>query len=65
MPLPALRPQPLVRIPEPFNDPLWLGELKLDGFRAQPDAVGAYSELRHDGGGGVAFGAIRALGPLV
>ena len=34
MPLPALRPQPLVRIPEPFNDPAWLWELKLDGFRS-------------------------------
>jgi bifunctional non-homologous end joining protein LigD len=30
----ALRPQPLVRIPEAFNDPAWLWELKLDGFRA-------------------------------
>lgn len=26
--------QPLVRISEPFNDPAWLCELKLDGFRA-------------------------------
>jgi bifunctional non-homologous end joining protein LigD len=25
---------PLVGIPEPFNDPNWLFELKLDGFRA-------------------------------
>jgi len=32
--LPAIRPQPLVRIPEPFDDPAWLWELKLDGFRA-------------------------------
>ncbi len=34
MTLPAIRPQPLVRIPEPFDDPAWLWELKLDGFRA-------------------------------
>lgn len=34
MPLPLIRPQPLVRIPEPFNDPAWIWELKLDGFRA-------------------------------
>ena len=34
MPLPLISPQPLVRIPEPFNDPAWLWELKLDGFRA-------------------------------
>jgi bifunctional non-homologous end joining protein LigD len=34
MPLPLVRPQPLVRIPEPFNDPEWIFELKLDGFRA-------------------------------
>jgi bifunctional non-homologous end joining protein LigD len=27
-------PQPLVRIPEPFNDPDWIFELKFDGFRA-------------------------------
>lgn len=34
MSLPLLRPQPLVRLPEPFNDRAWLWELKLDGFRA-------------------------------
>jgi len=34
MALPLIRPQPLVRIPEPFNDPEWIFELKLDGFRA-------------------------------
>ena len=34
MPLPALRPQPLVRIPEAFNDAAWLWELKFDGFRS-------------------------------
>ena len=34
MPLPLMRPQPLVRIPEAFNNPAWLWELKLDGFRA-------------------------------
>ena len=32
--LPLIHPQPLVRIPEPFNDPAWIFELKLDGFRA-------------------------------
>ena len=34
MPLPLIHPQPLVRIPDPFNDPKWIFELKLDGFRA-------------------------------
>ena len=34
VPLPAVRPQPLVRMPEPFNDPAWLWELRLDAFRA-------------------------------
>jgi bifunctional non-homologous end joining protein LigD len=34
MPLPTVRPQPLVRIPAPFNDPAWIWELKLDGFRS-------------------------------
>lgn len=28
------RPMPLVRIPEPFDHPDWLFELKHDGFRA-------------------------------
>ena len=32
--LPSFSPQPLVRTPEPFNDPAWLWQLKLDGFRA-------------------------------
>jgi bifunctional non-homologous end joining protein LigD len=32
--LPIVGPQPLVRIPEPFDDPDWIFELKLDGFRA-------------------------------
>lgn len=32
--LPPLLPMPLVRIPDPFNDPAWIFELKLDGFRA-------------------------------
>lgn len=34
MPLAPICPQPLVRIPEPFNDPGWIWEPKLDGFRA-------------------------------
>ncbi len=34
MSLPPPCSQPLVRIPEPFNDPEWIFELKLDGFRA-------------------------------
>jgi bifunctional non-homologous end joining protein LigD len=42
MPLPLIKPQPLVRIPEPFNDPEWIFELKLDGFRAL-----AYVEQGH------------------
>jgi bifunctional non-homologous end joining protein LigD len=32
--LPGIIPMPLVRISEPFNDPEWIFELKLDGFRA-------------------------------
>src|SRR4029453_15469530 len=28
------RPMPLVRIPEPFDHPQWVFELKYDGFRA-------------------------------
>ena len=40
--LPNIRPQPLVRIPAPFNDPTWIWELKLDGFRSL-----AYFEGRH------------------
>ena len=28
------KPMPLVRVPEPFDDPDWLFELKHDGFRA-------------------------------
>lgn len=32
--LSVVRPQPLVRIPEPFNSDEWLFELKLDGLRA-------------------------------
>jgi bifunctional non-homologous end joining protein LigD len=32
--LPLIHPQPLLRIPEPFNDPAWIWELKLEGFRA-------------------------------
>ena len=31
MDLPQVRPMPLVRIPEPFNDEAWLYETKLDG----------------------------------
>ena len=34
MSLAVFRPQPLARIPDPFNDPEWIFELKLDGFRA-------------------------------
>jgi len=33
-PFPAIRPMPLVRLPEAFSDPDWIFELKLDGFRA-------------------------------
>ena len=45
MPLPARRPQPLVRIPEAFNDPAWLWELKLDGFRALAYVEGGVCRL--------------------
>jgi hypothetical protein len=31
---PALRPMPLLRLPEPFDHPDWLFEVKHDGFRA-------------------------------
>lgn len=34
MAFPAVHPQPLVRVPRAFNDPDWVWELKLDGFRA-------------------------------
>jgi ATP-dependent DNA ligase len=30
----ALRPMQLLRIPEPFDHPDWLYEVKFDGFRA-------------------------------
>ena len=30
----ALRPMPLLRVPEPFDHPDWLFEVKHDGFRA-------------------------------
>ena len=31
----ALRPMRLLRIPEPFDHPDWLYEVKFDGFRAR------------------------------
>ncbi len=31
---PAVSPAVLRRIPEPFDNPNWIYELKLDGFRA-------------------------------
>src|SRR5512146_584819 len=31
---PALVPMPLVRLPDPFDDPDWIFEIKYDGFRA-------------------------------
>jgi hypothetical protein len=33
-PQPAIVPMPLLRVPEPFDDPDRIFELKLDGFRA-------------------------------
>jgi bifunctional non-homologous end joining protein LigD len=39
------RPMPLVRIPEPFDHPDWLFELKHDGFRALAHADGHLCRL--------------------
>src|SRR6266581_7900370 len=36
---------PLRRVREPFDDPAWLYELKLDGFRALAHVDGAYCRL--------------------
>jgi hypothetical protein len=33
-------PMPLVRIPEAFDDPDWIYELKLDGFGRSPRLMG-------------------------
>lgn len=32
--LPKMQPMPLVRQPEPFDDPDWIFEVKFDRFRA-------------------------------
>jgi ATP-dependent DNA ligase len=34
--LPQFTPMPLGRIPEPFDHPDWVFEIKYDGFRALP-----------------------------
>jgi bifunctional non-homologous end joining protein LigD len=39
------RPMPLVRIPEPFDHPDWLFELKHDGFRALAHVDGHHCRL--------------------
>src|SRR5437763_2289962 len=39
------RPMPLVRIPEPFDHPDWLFELKHDGFRALAYVDGHHCRL--------------------
>jgi bifunctional non-homologous end joining protein LigD len=48
--LPIIRPMPLVRIPEPFDHPEWLFELKLDGFRALAHIEGHHCRLVSRGG---------------
>jgi ATP-dependent DNA ligase len=37
---------PLVRLPEPFDHPDWLFEIKYDGFRALAHITGHQCELR-------------------
>ena len=42
---PALRPMPLLRLPEPFDHPDWLFEVKHDGFRALAHIDGHHCDL--------------------
>jgi ATP-dependent DNA ligase len=42
---PALRPMPLLRLPEPFDHPDWLFEVKHDGFRALAHVDGHRCDL--------------------
>jgi hypothetical protein len=44
--IPKFSPAPLVRFPEPFDDPDWLYELKYDGFRALAYVRRGVVELR-------------------
>jgi bifunctional non-homologous end joining protein LigD len=44
-PQPSFRPMPLVRIPEPFDHPDWLFEVKHDGFRALAHVEGHQCRL--------------------
>ena len=46
----ALRPMPLVRLPEPFDHPNWLFEVKHDSFRALAHITGHSCELRSRNG---------------
>ena len=48
----ALRPMRLLRIPEPFDHPDWLYEVKFDGFRALAHVNGHVSKERVANGGG-------------
>jgi ATP-dependent DNA ligase len=41
----ACRPMPLVSMPEPFDHPEWLFELKHDGFRALAHARSTTSRI--------------------
>ena len=41
----ALRPMPLLRLPEPFDHPDWLSEVKHDGFRALAHVDGHHCTL--------------------
>jgi bifunctional non-homologous end joining protein LigD len=43
--LPQFSPAPLVRIREPFDDPAYIYELKMDGFRALAHVVGGETRL--------------------
>ncbi len=43
--LPKLSPMPLIQIPAPFDEPDFLYEVKLDGFRALAYIEGGHCEL--------------------
>jgi bifunctional non-homologous end joining protein LigD len=44
------RPMPVVRLPEPFDHPDWLFEVKHDGFRALAHIGGHYCDMRSRNG---------------
>jgi bifunctional non-homologous end joining protein LigD len=52
-----LSPVTLLRIQEPFNNPDWLFELKLDGFRALAHIDGHHCRLVSRTGVGFLFAA--------